>query len=57
MSTSTKPCQCNIRISEGFMVQLQDCADKQGITVSEYIRFKMEGVVRRQRAIKAKTRQ
>jgi hypothetical protein len=41
--------QCNIRLSESFLMQLQDCADLEQLSVSEYIRLKMQGVVVRNR--------
>ena len=41
--------QCNIRISEEFLLALQDCADAEGVTVSEYVRVKMQGVLTRNR--------
>lgn len=41
--------QCNIRLSENLLMQLQDCADLEQLSVSEYIRLKMQGVVVRNR--------
>lgn len=40
--------QCNLRLSEAPLIRLQDCADSNGVTVSEYVRTKLSGVVRRQ---------
>ncbi|WP_143710899.1 hypothetical protein [Saccharophagus degradans] len=41
--------QCNIRLSESLLRQLQDCADLEQISVSEFIRLKLQGVVVRNR--------
>ncbi|WP_157117844.1 plasmid mobilization protein [Oceanicoccus sagamiensis] len=39
--------QINIRISRQLLDDIENCADKLGISVSEYIRAKMAGVVLR----------
>lgn len=39
--------QINIRVTKKMLESLEDCADKRDVTVSEYVRIKMESVLAR----------